>query len=84
MYILRLVTEVEWTKEKQFFETFSRETATFYAQPTLINSESEWKWFAEYILYDNIKRFVMPSNQLESAIVAVANLQNFYKVFERC
>lgn len=84
MFILRLVTEVDWGKEKQFFETFSRETAKFYAQTTLTSDESEWKWSAEYILYDNIKRFLMPSAQLESAILPVANLQNFYKVFERC
>lgn len=84
MYILRLVTEVDWLKEKQCFETFSRETAAFYARNSLITEESEWKWFAEYILYDNIKQYLMPSVQLSSAVLPVANLQNLYKVFERC
>lgn len=84
MYILRLVTEVDWLKEKHCFETFSRETAIFYARSSLANDESEWKWFIEYILYDNIKRYLVPSDDLCSAILPVSNLQNLYKVFERC
>lgn len=31
MYILRLATEVNWDEEQPFFETFSRETAAYYA-----------------------------------------------------
>lgn len=84
MYILRLVTEVDWLKEKQCFSTFSRETAMYYARPSLATDECEWKWFTEYILYDNIKRYLMPSNELESSILKIGNLQNLYKVFERC
>lgn len=84
MYILRLVTEVDWLKEKQCFHTLSRETAMYYARPSLVSDECEWKWFTEHILYDNIKRYLMPSNDLESSILAIGNLQNLYKVFERC
>lgn len=84
MYILRLVTEVDWLNEKQCFSTFSRETAMYYARPSLTTDECEWKWFTEYILYDNIKRYLMPSNELESSILKIGNLQNLYKVFERC
>lgn len=84
MYILRIVTEVNWLKEKQCFETFSRETAAYYARMSLASQESEWKWDIEHILFDNIKKYLMPSDLLSSAIIAVANLQNLYKVFERC
>lgn len=84
MYILRLVTEVEWTKEKQCFATFSRETAMYYARSSLNNDDTEWKWLCEHVYYDNIKRYLIPSAQLEPSIIPVANLQNLYKVFERC
>lgn len=84
MYILRLVTEVEWSKEKSCFDTFARETAMYYARNSLINDECEMKWLTEHIYYDNIKRYLIPSAQLEPFILPVTNLQSLYKVFERC
>lgn len=84
MYILRLVTEVDWSKEKQCFDTFARETAIYYARDSLLSDECEWKWLTEHIFHDSIKRYLIPSAQLESFILPVANLQNLYKVFERC
>lgn len=85
MFILRLVTEVDWSKEKQCFDTFSREIAQYYARPSLtITDESEWKWTIEHILWNGIKRYLIPSKQLQTSILQVANLQNLYKVFERC
>ena len=81
---MRLATEVEWSKEKQCFETFSRETAKFYARISVGNDECEWKWDVEHIIYDNIKRYLMPSSELKSVLLPIANLQNLYKVFERC
>lgn len=84
MYILRLVTEVDWTKEKQCFETFSRETAIYYSKMSLTTDDCDWKWLAEHILWDNVKRYLIPFKQLETSILQVANLQNLYKVFERC
>ncbi|XP_055316315.1 DNA mismatch repair protein Mlh1 [Sitodiplosis mosellana] len=84
MYILRLVTEVDWAKERQCFETFCRETAMYYARTTLIIDECEWKWLIEHVYYDNIKKYLIPSAQLGTLLLPVANLQNLYKVFERC
>lgn len=84
MYILRLVTEVEWTKEKLCFETFSRETAMYYARTPLNSNECEWKWLIEHVFYDNIKKYLIPSAQLGTSMLPVANLQHLYKVFERC
>lgn len=84
IYILRLVTEVDWTKEKHCFDTFARETAVYFARTSQNNNESEWKWLTEHVYYDNIKRYLIPSEELEASILPVANLQNLYKVFERC
>lgn len=84
MYILRLVTEVEWLKEKQCFDSFSRETAFFYARTALTTDEFDWKWLIEHVIYDNVKRYLIPSAQLETAILQITSLQNLYKVFERC
>lgn len=84
MYILRLATEVDWTAEKNCFESFSRETAAFYAHIARTSSESEWKWTVEHILYDNMKRYLIPSPKHAAHILQIASLPNLYKVFERC
>lgn len=84
MYILRLVTEIEWSKERQCFETFCRETAMYYARIPSNMDECDWKWLIEHIYYDNIKKYLIPSQQLWTTMLPVANLQNLFKVFERC
>lgn len=84
MYILRLATEVDWQSEKQCFQTFSRETARFYSRTALSVSDHDFKWTVEHVIHDNIKRYLLPAKQLASNILQIANLQNLYKVFERC
>lgn len=84
MFILRLATEVDWSKEKQCFETFSRETASYYARSSDTLDENEWKWQIEHIFYDNIKKYLIPSEKFDSCILRIASLSNLYKVFERC
>lgn len=84
MYILRLVTEVDWLKEKQCFESFSRETASYYSRIPLNVDDNHWKWLIEHVLYDNIKKYLIPSTQMETSILQTASLANLYKVFERC
>lgn len=41
MYLLRLATEVNWDEEQPFFETFSRETAAYYAIIPVATTSSE-------------------------------------------
>lgn len=84
MYILRLATEVDWSHEKSCFETFSRETATFYARTSFTTDEAHWKWQIEHIHFDNIKKYLIPSEIFKKSILKIASLQNLYKVFERC
>lgn len=84
MYILRLATEVEWSREKACFETLSRETARFYAYTSYTTDEEHWKWQLEHIHYDYIKKYLIPSEQFKNSILRVTSLQKLYRVFERC
>lgn len=85
MYLLRLATEVDWETEKRCFETFSRETAVFYSYiPRTTSDDNEWMWSIEHVIHDNLKRYLMPPKSFAEHILQIANLQNLYKVFERC
>lgn len=84
MYILRLATEVDWHAEKLCFQTFSRETAKFYSQTALSMPDHDFKWTVEHVIYYNIKKYLLPPKQIGCHILQIANLQNLYKVFERC
>lgn len=86
LYILRLATEVEWDDEKEFFQTFSRETARFYAEIAKTSPENEWMWSVEHVIYPALKNNFMPPKEFESnkSFLEIASLPNLYKVFERC
>lgn len=86
-YILRLATEVEWTKEKQCFETFAKETALFYSELEDSTTENaHWKWITEHVFYPSVKKFFLPPKHFadNATILQIADLPNLYKVFERC
>ncbi|KAK4878024.1 hypothetical protein RN001_010530 [Aquatica leii] len=87
MYVLRLATEIEWTKEKECFNSFAQETAQYYAQVHENNTESKgWKWVTEHIFYPAIKEYFLPPKSFteNGAILQIADLPSLYKVFERC
>ncbi|KAL1433776.1 hypothetical protein MTO96_012307 [Rhipicephalus appendiculatus] len=90
MYALRLATEVEWEKEQECFETFCRETARFYAGPSVDAGRDDdrngWKWVTEHIVFPAAKQTLrLPAEYMEnSCVLQVASLPNLYKVFERC
>ncbi|NP_001154957.1 mutL homolog 1 [Nasonia vitripennis] len=84
LYILRLSTEVNWSKEKPCFRAICRETARFYSKvDTAIDS---WKSITEHVLYNTIKESLLPPPHFlhDSTILEIASLPNLYKVFERC
>lgn len=85
-YIIRITTEVDWDDERAFFETFSKETADFYAETPLITSEEEWKHSVEHVFYPLFKSHLLPPDKLsrDSTFLELAALSNLYKVFERC
>lgn len=88
-YLVRLVTEVNWNSEKECFDTFSRQTAIFYSQPNpdknLEAQKSEY-WRQEHVIFPAIRRNFLPPTSFvnNGAILQIANLNDLYKVFERC
>ncbi|KAL0860969.1 hypothetical protein ABMA27_009500 [Loxostege sticticalis] len=88
-YLVRLVTEVNWDSEKECFDSFSRQTAAFYSQPNpdpnLEAQKSEY-WKQEHVIFPAIRRnFLPPASFVNNgAILQIANLNDLYKVFERC
>lgn len=87
IYLLRLATEVQWDSEVECFETFCRETASFYAsvsETLLIEKPESHKYLVEHVIYPGLKQFLLPSNTLKNQIFELTNLSTLYKVFERC
>lgn len=86
MYLLRLATEVNWDSEKECFESFSRETAKYYAEIDESNQEKNWKWTVQHVLYPAIKDYLLPPKSFieNGVLLQIADLPDLYKVFERC
>lgn len=88
IYILRLATEVNWTKEESCFMDFAQETAKFYAHTANedFSENSNWRWVVENSFYPAIKKyFIPPKNFIDNGVILeIASLTNLYKVFERC
>ncbi|CAB0037403.1 unnamed protein product [Trichogramma brassicae] len=84
MYLLRLATEVNWSKEKACFRDICRETAQYYSQIDI--SESNWKHKVEHILYAAIKDSLLPPKFFaeNGTIYEVTTLPDLYRIFERC
>lgn len=95
--ILRIASDVEWTSEKECFESFCREMAAFYAVPekkfqsenfekTENTGEKSINWIMEHVIYTAIKMNLKPPNRFstDASILRIANLPDLYKVFERC
>ncbi|XP_054718998.1 DNA mismatch repair protein Mlh1-like [Uloborus diversus] len=98
-FVLRLASDVEWSSEKECFETFCREVAALYAVPNSSyfenssnsskceeNKKPSWQWTIEHAVYAAIKSHLKPPRRFstDSSILQIANLPDLYKVFERC
>ncbi|XP_026729771.1 DNA mismatch repair protein Mlh1 [Trichoplusia ni] len=88
-FLVRLVTEVNWDSEKDCFDTFSRQTAIFYAQPNTDSSPESVKaehWKQEHVIFPALRRYFLPPTSFvhNGAILQIASLNDLYKVFERC
>jgi DNA mismatch repair protein MLH1 len=85
-YLLRLATEVDWDNESSCFESFARETASFYSQISETTAGSEWKWCVEFVIYPALKKYFLPSQEfsVNKSLFQIASLPDLYKVFERC
>ncbi|CAL1275114.1 unnamed protein product [Larinioides sclopetarius] len=96
--ILRIASDVEWSSEKECFESFCREMAAFYAVPEKYfrqgnysnvedtNGKTTLNWTIEHVIYAAIKKNLKPPSRFSSdtSILQIANLPDLYKVFERC
>lgn len=95
-FLMRLGPQVDWTSEKECFESFLRELAYFYTPlPPLLRDPSESeshaeqlkaeRWQIQHILFPAMRRYlVAPKSLLDRDVVQIANLPDLYKVFERC
>jgi len=98
LFLMRLGPQVNWTSEKECFETFLRELAFFYVPEPLIPSSSSsssqnpssdelasFKWQIQHALFPAAARYLAaPKSLLDRDVVQVANLPDLYRVFERC
>lgn len=85
-FLIRITTEVDWDDERRFFESFSRETASYYADIPLTATEEEWRYSVEHVFYPLFKSHLLPPNKFsqDRTFLELASLSNLYKVFERC
>ncbi|XP_067929049.1 DNA mismatch repair protein Mlh1-like [Watersipora subatra] len=96
LFLVRLVTEVNWEDEKNCFKDICTETSMFYAMQKEIlpipksqrvtGEEQEWKKCVENVLFPAMRRSLLPSEERakDGSFLEIASLPNLYKVFERC
>jgi DNA mismatch repair protein MLH1 len=89
-YLLHLSKNVNWTEEYLCFKTFADEISKFYSYRINIYSEEDGDtkekqyWAIEHLLYHAFKTMLLPSKHLRQAFVKLTEVQQLYKVFERC
>lgn len=89
-YLLRLSKEINWNDERECFKTFADEISKFYSYRMNIYSkedgdnEEKQYWAIEHLLYHAFKTMLVPSKHLRQAFIKLTEVQQLYKVFERC
>lgn len=95
LLLMRLGPQVNWTSEKECFQTILSELAFFY-NPTSLSQrhpshekdsdgEKAERWQLQHVLFPAMmKYFVAPKSLLDRDVVQIANLPDLYRVFERC
>jgi len=94
-FLMRLGPQVNWTSEKECFDSFLHELAYFYVPGPLIPSpkssslptdeEKAERWQIQHVLFPATRRYLSaPKSLLDRDVVQVANLPDLYRVFERC
>ncbi|KZS97086.1 DNA mismatch repair protein MutL [Sistotremastrum niveocremeum HHB9708] len=99
LFLMRLGPQVNWTSEKECFDTFLRELAHFYApwpigplaeetaeeEATMSAGEKADRWQIQHVLFPSMRRYLAGTESLlDQDVVQIANLPDLYKVFERC
>jgi len=98
-FLLRLALEVDFTREKECFQGVAEELARFYhVQPGryLTNQtrsvdddakvEPSLTWLTQNKIFPCLRQGFHPTGALNAngGVTQVANLENLYKIFERC
>ncbi|KAI6131443.1 histidine kinase-like ATPase [Pisolithus croceorrhizus] len=90
-FLMRLGPQVDWSSERECFESFMHELAYFYSPASGvwsgdgIGQEKSAAWQTEHILFHALRKFLIaPRSLLDNDVVQVANLPDLYRVFERC
>ncbi|TFK41668.1 DNA binding protein [Crucibulum laeve] len=97
-FLMRLGPQVDWTSEKECFDTFLRELAYFYTPgPSLSltpaggaseedkTHEKAERWQIQHVVFPAMRKFLAaPKSLLDRDVVQAASLPDLYKVFERC
>lgn len=89
-FVCCLAKEINWQNEKKCFEDIGLILSHFYAKPPseFENEEQHLKWSknVELVLYPAYKGKLCPSKNLanQSSLTVIADLNDLYKVFERC
>ncbi|KAG6873882.1 hypothetical protein C0995_009661 [Termitomyces sp. Mi166 len=94
-FLMRLGPQVDWTSEKECFETFLRELAYFYTPGETVvpasgsddeqAQEKAERWQIQHVLFPAMRRYLSaPKSLLDRDVVQAASLPDLYKVFERC
>ena len=82
IFLLRLATQVDWTREKHCFHGIAKEIGNFYAMLPSENLNS----YVQHNLFPALSYLLLPSqNQAKNGnYTTVTKLSTLYKVFERC
>ncbi|KAJ1729739.1 DNA mismatch repair protein [Coemansia biformis] len=92
LFLYNAARSVNWDDEQQFFKTFGRALASFYAlEPPLDDdppsAKDSYRLMVEHRIMSSFKgsAFWAPASILmENALVQLADLPDLYRIFERC
>ena len=93
-FFIHLGTEVDWTNEASCFSSFLRALAKLYSLApeqrmdgsVMPGGETPLAWAIEHTLFPALRGAFYPPSALATngAVLQIAQLQDLYKVFERC
>ena len=98
MLIIRLVSVVDWSDEKECIDSICKEMAMFYSiknaktisdvtelNDTVKEKKPKENWCIEHVIYKAFKNFLLPSKMdTKNYKFKLVDLAALYRVFERC
>lgn len=93
-FVLALAEDVDWTSEKECFETCARVIGAFFAMDCSFDdpkaeegdAESDARRVARLCVFPAMKRRLAPPRRFadDGTVIQIACLEQLYKIFERC